>query len=142
MLEIQQGNFGNNCAGHSRRTAIKAGFLGVLGLSTADLLRLRAEGAAKRNSKSVILIWLDGGPSHMETYDPKPAAAGLGSYVSIWLGPPSSQIKITDLLLRFAAPSARSRNKSAVESPSTPRNPALIAVRRECPAQLFPKLPC
>ncbi len=74
MLEIQQGNFGNNCAGHSRRTAIKAGFLGVLGLSTADLLRLRAEGAAKRNGKSVILIWLDGGPSHMETYDPKPAA--------------------------------------------------------------------
>ena len=74
MLEIQQGKFGNNCAGHSRRTAIKAGFLGVLGLSTADLLRLRAEGAAKRNGKSVILIWLDGGPSHMETYDPKPAA--------------------------------------------------------------------
>ena len=74
MLEIQQGNFGNNCAGHSRRTAIKAGFLGVLGLSRADLLRLRAEGAAKRNGKSVILIWLDGGPSHMETYDPKPAA--------------------------------------------------------------------
>jgi len=74
MLEIQQGDFGINCAGASRRTAIKAGFLGVLGLSTADLLRLRAGGVAKRNNKSVILIWLDGGPSHMETYDPKPGA--------------------------------------------------------------------
>ena len=88
MLEIQQGNFGNNCAGHSRRTAIKAGFLGVLGLSTADLLRLRAEGAAKRNGKSVILIWLDGGPSHMETYDPKPAAPK--EYRGPWRGMPTN----------------------------------------------------
>lgn len=58
----------------SRRTAIKAGFLGLLGLTSADLLRLRASGAAARGKKSVILIWLDGGPSHLETYDPKPEA--------------------------------------------------------------------
>jgi hypothetical protein len=88
MLEIQQGDFGTNCAGASRRTAIKAGFLGVLGLTTADLLRLRAEGAAKRNGKSVILIWLDGGPSHMETYDPKPAAPK--EYRGPWLDMPTN----------------------------------------------------
>ena len=74
MLGIEHGRYASNCAGRSRRTALKAGFLGVLGLSTADLLRLRSEGAAKRNGMSVILIWLDGGPRHMETYDPKPAA--------------------------------------------------------------------
>ena len=74
MLEVQHGQFGSNCAGFSRRTAIKAGFLGALGLSSADLLRLQAAGKAKRNNKSVILIWLDGGPSHMEPYDPKPEA--------------------------------------------------------------------
>ena len=61
MLEIQHGKFGENCAGLSRRTALKAGFLGALGLSSADLMRLRAEGKAARNNKSVILIWLDGG---------------------------------------------------------------------------------
>lgn len=63
-----------NCQGLSRRSALKAGFLGVLGLTTADWLRLRAEGAVQGNNKSVILIWLDGGPSHLETYDPKPEA--------------------------------------------------------------------
>jgi len=60
--------------GISRRTILKAGTLGALGLSTADLLRSKAEGKAKPNDKSVILIWLDGGPSQFETYDPKPNA--------------------------------------------------------------------
>ena len=74
MLQIANGKLSQNCAGISRRSALKAGWLGLLGLSSADLLRLRAKGAAQRNNKSVILLWLDGGPSHMETYDPKPEA--------------------------------------------------------------------
>ncbi|MDA1013560.1 MAG: DUF1501 domain-containing protein [Planctomycetota bacterium] len=74
MLHITEGERSSNCQGTTRRTAIKAGFLGCLGLSLADLLRLQAEGAASRNGKSVILMWLDGGPSQLETYDPKPEA--------------------------------------------------------------------
>ncbi len=74
MLEITQGQGSRNCQGFSRRTALKAGFLGCLGLSLPDLLRMRAEGKAARNNKSVILMWLDGGPSQLETYDPKPYA--------------------------------------------------------------------
>ena len=74
MLQIQNGPPSVNCAGVSRRSALKAGFLGVLGLTTADWMRLQAAGAARRSNKSVILIWLDGGPSHLETYDPKPEA--------------------------------------------------------------------
>ncbi|MBL9171676.1 MAG: DUF1501 domain-containing protein [Verrucomicrobiales bacterium] len=74
MIQLQRGPLVANCRGISRRSAIKAGFSGVLGLSLADLFRLRAEGGARRNSKSVILLWLDGGPSHLETYDPKPEA--------------------------------------------------------------------
>lgn len=74
MLQIQQVSGGANCQGVSRRTALKAGFLGLAGLTLADLHRLRAEGAAQKNDKSVILIWLDGGPSQLETYDPKPDA--------------------------------------------------------------------
>ena len=74
MLLLQNGRASFTCQGVSRRSALKAGFLGALGLSSADLLRLQARGAAKRKNKSVILLWLDGGPSHLETYDPKPEA--------------------------------------------------------------------
>jgi hypothetical protein len=74
MLQIEHGPARKNCQGLSRRTAIKAGFLGLSGLSLADLLKLRADGAAKSNDKAVILVWLDGGPSHLESYDPKPEA--------------------------------------------------------------------
>ncbi len=74
MLEIHRGQAARNCQGMSRRTALKAGFLGLAGLSLGDLLRLRAEGTASRKDTAVILLWLDGGPSQLETYDPKPDA--------------------------------------------------------------------
>jgi hypothetical protein len=50
--------------------------LGLGGLALPDLLRLRAEaaGTGADRSRSVILFWLSGGPGHMETWDPKPAA--------------------------------------------------------------------
>ncbi|MCB1087027.1 MAG: DUF1501 domain-containing protein, partial [Verrucomicrobiae bacterium] len=58
----------------TRRSALKAGALSAFGLSTGDFLRLKANAQASDTGKSVILIWLDGGPSHFETYDPKPEA--------------------------------------------------------------------
>src|SRR6266511_2299697 len=67
MLQLVHGTGGRNCAGITRRTALKAGFLGLLGLSQADLLRLRAESPDAANDKAVILLWLDGGPSQLET---------------------------------------------------------------------------
>ncbi len=64
-----------NCQGFSRRSALKAGVLGAFGFSAADLLKLQAAGKTNGiTNKSVILIWLDGGPSQLETYDPKPGA--------------------------------------------------------------------
>ncbi len=57
-----------------RRAVLQAGALGLTGLNLATQKRLIAEGTAKRNNKSVILIWLDGGPSQLESYDPKPEA--------------------------------------------------------------------
>ena len=68
-----------------RRSFLQAGFLALGGLSLGDLFRLRAAAAAAGPSgtsgastappdTSVILIWLQGGPSHMETYDLKPQA--------------------------------------------------------------------
>jgi hypothetical protein len=62
----------------SRRTLLRAGALGLAGLGLPDLLRARAAAKATGRpgppEKSVILIWLDGGPPQHETYDPKPDA--------------------------------------------------------------------
>jgi hypothetical protein len=63
------------CDGVSRRDFLHLGLLTTLGVSLADVLRLQAaEGAATRRANSCILIWLDGGPSHLDTFDPKPDA--------------------------------------------------------------------
>ena len=83
MLAIHSGPAYRNCQGHTRRAAIKAGFLGVAGLGLPQLLQAKADTRgltspgsppAGSNELSVILVWLDGGPSQLETYDPKPDA--------------------------------------------------------------------
>ena len=68
-----------NCAGVARRDFIQLGVGGVLGLGMGDLLRLRADaaqasGKASPDQVNCILVWLDGGPTHYETFDPKPDA--------------------------------------------------------------------
>ena len=69
-----------NCAGISRRDFLQIGLGGTLGLGLCDLLRLRASasesGDAKAAARNIncIMIWMDGGPSHYETFDPKPDA--------------------------------------------------------------------
>lgn len=77
MLEIHASAPGNSAGqdrGIARRAVLKAGFLGLSGLTLAGQKQLQAAGAAGQNGKSVILIWLDGGPSQLESYDPKPEA--------------------------------------------------------------------
>src|SRR5262249_60813159 len=60
----------------SRRWFLQTGLAGVAGLSLPGLLRLRACGAARNTGarKAVILVWLSGGPSQLDTWDPKPDA--------------------------------------------------------------------
>ena len=75
-------NFQYNCAGLGRRDFLQLGVGAVAGLGFTDLLRLRASAAesAKAAGKpsgkrvNVIMIWQDGGPSHYESFDPKPDA--------------------------------------------------------------------
>jgi len=63
------------CDGITRRELLRVGGLAFGGLTMADLLRLRAGAAGDaRRTKSVIMIWLRGGPSHIDSYDMKPAA--------------------------------------------------------------------
>src|SRR5438876_10553393 len=60
----------------SRRWFLQTGLAGIAGLTLPGLLRCRAEGSARADAshKAVILIWLSGGPSHIDTWDPKPDA--------------------------------------------------------------------
>ncbi len=63
------------CDGISRRDFLRVGALSVGGLSLADLLRLEAKGASGPTpGKSVIMVFLHGGPSHLDMYDMKPQA--------------------------------------------------------------------
>lgn len=67
--------------GRSRRSFLRIGALGLGGLTLADMLRLQSyaatqseKNAAPLKKKSVILVWLAGGPSHIDMYDLKPKA--------------------------------------------------------------------
>ncbi|MFM8274670.1 MAG: DUF1501 domain-containing protein [Gemmata sp.] len=67
------------CDGHSRRDFLQIGAFGT-GLTLADMLRLKSASAAttkkqaSRSQKSAVMIYLPGGPSHMDMYDLKPEA--------------------------------------------------------------------
>jgi Protein of unknown function (DUF1501) len=64
------------CDGISRREFLKVGTLGAGGLTLTDLVRLRAHGEPGNRppAKSIIMVYLAGGPSHIDMYDLKPDA--------------------------------------------------------------------
>lgn len=63
------------CAGPSRRAFLKVGVLGGLGLTLGDYFQLQAqEAAAGPKAESAIFIFMSGGMSHIDTFDPKPFA--------------------------------------------------------------------
>lgn len=58
-----------------RRGFLRTGLTGLATVGLADLLRLESQASASpRGGKSLLVLWLWGGPSHMETFDLKPAA--------------------------------------------------------------------
>ncbi len=62
------------CDGISRRNFLKIGAFGA-GLTLADMLRARTHAGTSSSNKAAIMIYLPGGPSHMDMYDLKPQAA-------------------------------------------------------------------
>ncbi len=67
--------FGSGPAGSmSRRAFLNVGAMGFGGLTLPRLLELRANGAipAEKRHKAVIMVFLSGGPSHLDSYDMKP----------------------------------------------------------------------
>lgn len=63
------------CGGMTRRDALRIGAIGVGGFALSDLLRLQAAASpGKGRARNIVMVHLGGGPSHIDTYDPKPDA--------------------------------------------------------------------
>jgi len=85
MFRIEAGSTGKYCDGLSRRSFLQLGIAGMASVALPEVLKAKAESTAnlgKSKDTSVILIWLDGGPSHMDLYDLKPEAPA--EYRGIW----------------------------------------------------------
>lgn len=103
MFRLSLGSTDRYCDGVSRRSFLQIGLAGMGTLGLSDIMRLRAEAASgSAKDTSLILIWLDGGPSHMDTYDPKPEAPA--EYRGIWNPIPTNVpgIEICELFPRQA----------------------------------------
>jgi hypothetical protein len=73
MFQLMQG-LNRSCDGITRRNFLRVGSLTALGLTLPDLLRARAAAASNDREVSCILLWLQGGISHIDSFDPKPEA--------------------------------------------------------------------
>src|SRR5207302_4841276 len=78
MLSLVDSRLTHTCQGYSRREFIRIGSLGLLGgLALPELLQARAETISTSETirdRSVVLLFLQGGPSHIEFFDPKMTA--------------------------------------------------------------------
>ncbi len=82
MFRIEMGGeSARYCDGMSRRSFVELGVAGMASVALADVLRAK-EVSARSKDTAVILLWLDGGPSHMDLYDLKPDAPR--EYRGIW----------------------------------------------------------
>lgn len=94
----------------SRRDILRAGITGGLGLVISSFLERAAfadAGPTKAKAKAVILLWMNGGPSHIDTWDPKKGKTG-GSHKAIATSVPG--VSICEHMPRLA----RSANKLAI----------------------------
>ena len=73
MFDLFTGS-SKDCTGLSRRGFLRVGGLSALGLSLAGYLRAAAKAPVAKKNVNCILMWMQGGPSHHETFDPKPDA--------------------------------------------------------------------
>ena len=80
--------------GLSRRDALKLAAAGVTGVSLSGWMQVLARAAVGQagKHKSCVLLWMDGGPSHKDTFDLKPGTANAGEFKPIPTAVPGLQI--------------------------------------------------
>jgi hypothetical protein len=74
MLQLNGPRRRPDCDGSTRRDFLKIGTLAGTGVALPDLLRARAAAKSSSRNTSVVWLWLGGGPTHVETFDPKMSA--------------------------------------------------------------------
>ena len=74
MLRLDANRSVSFCDGLTRRDFLHAGALSTLGLTLPNYLQAKADGLVKDNDINCIMLFLVGGPSHIDTWDPKPNA--------------------------------------------------------------------
>src|SRR5246127_1495881 len=74
MLRIDADRSVSFCDGWSRRDFLHVGSLSMLGLTLPGWMDLKANGAIQDKDVNCIMLFLVGGPSHIDTWDPKPNA--------------------------------------------------------------------
>ena len=145
------------CAGPSRREVLRIGALAGLGagLGLGDWLRLRAAFSPRPSAgdetyetpvlipraRRFVLVWLSGGPSHLDTFDPKPAAPAdiRGEFQAIATAVPGT--RLAEVLPRLAQRLDRCALIRSVTSPEAEHDRAthhLITGTRITPARTHP----
>ena len=75
MLTILGGDNGERfCDGRSRRDFLKIGGLALGGMALPDILRAEEKAGIRKSHKAIIMVYLAGGPPHMDMFDLKPEA--------------------------------------------------------------------
>src|SRR5260221_6686754 len=74
MLRLDSNRSVSFCDGLTRRDFLHAGSLSALGLTLPGYLQAKADGVVKDNDVNCIMLFLVGGPSQIDTWDPKPNA--------------------------------------------------------------------
>ena len=74
MLTISDPSPAHNCSGYMRRDFLRIGTLGLGGLTFPGLIQARTESSSLTRhairDRSVVFLFLNGGPSHIESFDP------------------------------------------------------------------------
>jgi uncharacterized protein (DUF1501 family) len=134
----------------NRRCLLKVGAVGLAGLTQAQMLRAESSASSRKaTAKSVILLFQFGGPSHLDTFDPKPEAPAeiRGEFASIETSNPALRMcehlpqlaKIADkfALVRSVHHKSSSHNPGAYYSLSG-REPLINVVTLNASATDFP----
>jgi len=102
VYDVATGRWGSR-AGSTRRQFLRVGGLAPLGVALPALLEAEAAASGPARARSVILVFLGGGLSHHDSFDPKPDAADeiRGKYATIPTSLPG--VRIGELLPRMAA---------------------------------------